>query len=68
MKRALGTNCTGGWLGPRAGLDVVAKSKISIFCRDSNPGRPAIYIGESACGNWEKTQRNSNRHGWSGLG
>ena len=33
-----GTNCTGGWVGPRAGLDGCGKSR---SCRDSIPDRPA---------------------------
>jgi hypothetical protein len=28
-------------VGPRAGLDAVAKRKILSHCRESNPGRPA---------------------------
>jgi len=34
-------HCVGGWLGPRAVLDPVAKRKISYLCRESNSGRPA---------------------------
>ena len=33
-----GTNCTGGWVGPRAGLDRCGKSRLH---RDSIPDRPA---------------------------
>jgi hypothetical protein len=29
----------GGWVGPSAGLDAVAKKKI-LLCQESNPGRP----------------------------
>jgi hypothetical protein len=29
-----------GWVGPRAGLDVLQKRKICCSCRDSNQGRP----------------------------
>jgi hypothetical protein len=32
-----GTHCIDGWVGPRAGLDVTAKTKISYPCRESNP-------------------------------
>jgi hypothetical protein len=40
--RTPGTHWIGGWLGPRAGLDtVVARRKIPIPWRESNPGRPA---------------------------
>jgi hypothetical protein len=35
-----GTHLTGGWVGPRAGLDAVAKRKIPCTCRESNLGRP----------------------------
>jgi hypothetical protein len=38
-ERNLGTHCTGGWVGPRAGLDVEARRKIPCLCRGSNPGR-----------------------------
>jgi hypothetical protein len=34
------TNCTGGWVGPGAGLDKEARGKILCLCRGSNPGRP----------------------------
>jgi hypothetical protein len=40
--RTVGTHWTGGWVGPRAGLDDVAKEKSHYYtCRESNPGRPA---------------------------
>jgi hypothetical protein len=35
-----GTHCTGGWVGPRAGLDAETRRKILCPCRGSNPGRP----------------------------
>jgi hypothetical protein len=35
------THWIGGWMGPRAGLDTVAKRKIPSPCRESNPDRPA---------------------------
>jgi hypothetical protein len=31
-----GTHCTGGWVGPRAGLDTEATGKILCPCRESN--------------------------------
>jgi hypothetical protein len=34
------THCTGGWVGPRAGVDTEARGKILCFCRGSNHGRP----------------------------
>jgi hypothetical protein len=30
-----------GWVGPRTGLDVVAKKENPCSCREWNPGRPA---------------------------
>jgi hypothetical protein len=38
-ERTPGTHCTGGWVGPRAGLDTEARAKILCPCRGSNPGR-----------------------------
>jgi hypothetical protein len=35
-KRALDIHWMGGWVCPRAGLDVMAKRKVSSPCRDSN--------------------------------
>jgi hypothetical protein len=40
-ERTPGTHWTGGWVGPRAGLDTEARGKILCLCRGSNPGRPA---------------------------
>jgi hypothetical protein len=39
--RTPGTHCTGGWVGPRAGLDTEAGGKILCPRRGSNPDRPA---------------------------
>jgi hypothetical protein len=39
-ERAPGTHCTGGWVGPTAGLDAEVRGKILCLCRGSNPGRP----------------------------
>jgi hypothetical protein len=41
-ERTPGTHCTGGWVGPRAGLDKEARGKILCRCRDSNPDRPVV--------------------------
>jgi hypothetical protein len=57
-ERIPGTHCTGGWVGPRAGLDAEARGKILCLCRESNPGRPVrsqtlywlSYPG--SCVNW----------------
>jgi hypothetical protein len=40
-ERTPGNHWTGGWVGPRAGLDAGAKRKILCPCRGSNPDRPA---------------------------
>jgi hypothetical protein len=37
-----GTHCTGGWVGPRAGLDTEDRGKIICPCRWSNPDRPVV--------------------------
>jgi hypothetical protein len=42
-ERALGKHSTGGWVGPRVGLNAVEKRKISCPCWDLNPGRPALF-------------------------
>jgi hypothetical protein len=39
-ERTPGTHCTGGCVGPRAGLDTEARGKILYPCRGSNPDRP----------------------------
>jgi hypothetical protein len=41
-ERTPGTHCTGGWVGPRAGLDREARGKILCPCRGSNPDRPVV--------------------------
>jgi len=54
MGKRPGTNCTGGWVGPRAGLDRCGKSRLH---RDSIPNRPArsqslyrlSYLGPPLC-------------------
>jgi hypothetical protein len=38
----LHTHWIGDWVSPRAGLKAVEKRKIFCFCRESNPGRPAL--------------------------
>jgi hypothetical protein len=37
-----GTHCTGGWVGPRAGLDTEATGEILCPCRGSNSDRPVV--------------------------
>jgi hypothetical protein len=36
-ERTPGTHCTGGWVGPRAGLDTEARGKILCLRRDRSP-------------------------------
>jgi hypothetical protein len=36
-ERATGTHYIGGWVGPRAGLDVTEKRKISCLYQEWNP-------------------------------
>jgi hypothetical protein len=38
-ERTPGTHWTGGWVGPRAGLNAGARRKILCPCRGSNPDR-----------------------------
>jgi hypothetical protein len=40
-KRAPSTHWIGGWVGPRAGLDMVLKRKIPSPHQESNPDHPA---------------------------
>jgi hypothetical protein len=41
-ERTPGTHCTGGWVGPRAGLYTEARGKILSPRRGSNPDRPDV--------------------------
>jgi hypothetical protein len=41
-ERTPSTHCTGGWVGPRAGLDIEARGKILCPRRGSNPDRPVV--------------------------
>jgi hypothetical protein len=41
-ERTPGTHCTGGWVGPRAGLNIEARGKISYPCRGSNFDCPVV--------------------------
>jgi hypothetical protein len=36
------THCTGGWMGPRAGLDTEGRGKILCLCWGSNLDRPVL--------------------------
>jgi hypothetical protein len=37
-----GTHWIGGWVDPRAGLDMVSKRKIPSTCQESNPNHPIV--------------------------
>jgi hypothetical protein len=37
-----GTHCTGGWVGPRAGLDTEVRGKILCLYRGSSPDLPVV--------------------------
>jgi hypothetical protein len=41
-ERAPGIHCTGGWVGPRAGLDTEVRGKILCPSRGSNPNGPVV--------------------------
>jgi hypothetical protein len=41
-ERTLGTRCTEGWVGPRAGLDTEVRGKILYPCRGSNANCPVV--------------------------
>jgi hypothetical protein len=41
-ERTHGIHWTGGWVGPRAGLDTEATGKILYPRRGSNPDRPVV--------------------------
>jgi hypothetical protein len=41
-ERTPSNHCTGGWVGPRAGLDTEARGKILCLCRGSNPDLPVV--------------------------
>jgi hypothetical protein len=41
-ERTSGSHCTGGWVGPRAGLYTEVRGKILWLSRGSNPDRPVV--------------------------
>jgi hypothetical protein len=49
---APGTHRIGGWLGPRAGLYTVSKSKIPSLRRESNPDYPIVQPIASRYTDW----------------
>jgi hypothetical protein len=50
--RTPGTHWTGGWVGPRAGLDTEAAGKILCPRRESNPDRPVVQPVVRNCTAW----------------
>jgi hypothetical protein len=67
--RTPGTHCTGGWVGPRAGLDTEARGKILCPCRGSNPGRkgPLIYSDINSSHKDYEIQDISRKQNYSSL-
>jgi hypothetical protein len=55
MERAPGTDWIGGWLGPRAVLDVVVKRKIPSPRRESNPRTPIVQPVAQRYTDWALT-------------
>jgi hypothetical protein len=47
-ERTPGTHWIGGWVGPRAGLEVGSRTKILCSCRGSNPDQTLYCL--SYCG------------------
>jgi hypothetical protein len=41
-ERTSSSHCTGGWVGPRAGLDIEARGQILYLCRGPNLDRPVV--------------------------
>jgi hypothetical protein len=39
-KRTSSTHCVGGWVGPRAGLNVASEGKSPVLCRELYSGLP----------------------------
>jgi hypothetical protein len=63
LRQSPGTHCTGGWVGPRAGLDGCGKSRPH---RDSNP-RPSspqqsLYLLRCPGPLWRKAIHKNKRH------
>jgi hypothetical protein len=48
-ERTLDTRCTGGWVGPRAGLDTEDRGKLSSLkgIEPRSPGHPALRITDT---------------------
>jgi hypothetical protein len=70
-ERTPGTHWTGGWVGPRADLDIEVGGKILCLCRGSNRDRPVVYpvfMDETSVDNYFTRQYipedNSELHPW----
>jgi hypothetical protein len=63
-ERTPGTHCTGGWVGPRAGLDTEVKGKILCPCRGSNPGRPVVQPVVRHYTAWANPAPRKRARGW----
>jgi hypothetical protein len=57
-ERTSGTYWTGGWVGPRAVLDVVVKRKIPSPCRESNHRTPIVQPVAQRYTDWAITAHN----------
>jgi hypothetical protein len=57
-ERTPGTQLIRGRVGPRVGLDALAKRNIPCLCRESNPSRPARSLVLL-----NKQQKNKDKYG-----
>jgi hypothetical protein len=55
QEKTPGTHWIGGWVGPRALLDVVVKRKISGPRQESNPRTPIVQPVASRYTDWDIT-------------
>jgi hypothetical protein len=51
-ERTPDTHWTGGWVGPRAGLNTEARGKINCLSRGSNLDRPVVQSVARHCTDW----------------
>jgi hypothetical protein len=75
-ERTTGTHCTGGWVGPRAGLDTEDRGKILCLCRGSNPDCPVVqpvvrhYTDWAKPAHWQcfqSSEMSARRISWTDL-
>jgi hypothetical protein len=62
-KRTPGTHCTGGWVGPRAGLDTEVRGKILCPRRGSKSDRPVVQPVVRHYTDWANTAPIINQYG-----